>query len=175
MSFPENLNLFNLTPGILEDECESEYELHDGTLVMPVMGDSTQTPVVVRLHPPYTTRKVRFQYIRTKTPPLIPPPADTRPNGIDGADTVPGATYLGGDIALPAPKQNSDGELVYKVRGKYDYLVTKDVRTHGQMRFDAHGYLSLVDFLGYFSDQDGETWSSPYFDFNFLGSARILG
>lgn len=169
-----NIPVWNDNPGSIVDECESEYTLHDGTLVMPVMGDSTQTPVVVRLHPPYTTRKVEFNYARSKTPPSIPPPGDTQPNGVVEGGTQ-GDTYLGGSIIIPAPRAAADGDLIYEVRGGYNFLVANDVRMNGKIRFDAHGYRSMIDFLGYIKDPDGETWVDPYYDLNQLASSRILG
>ena len=169
--------LYRLTGNEIEDRCESEYVLHDGTRVIPVMGDSTQTPVVVRLHPPYTTRKASFRYMAAKIPPLIPPPGDTQPHQTASpGDTIPGDTYLGGFLIIPAPIQNANEDLVYEVAGSYNFLVTKDVRTYGKMRFDAHGYASFTDFLGHVQAKPGDpTWTNPYFDLNQLSSARILG
>lgn len=172
---PTDELLFRATGRELEDYCESEYTLHDGTLLMPVMGDSTQTPVVVRIHPPYTTRKASFRYSNTKAPPLVPPPGDTRPNGIDTSLTAVGDTYLGGSLTLPAPIQNANTDLVYKITGSYNFLVANDVRMNGKMRFDSHNYPSLVDFLGAIDPPDEDTWTSPYYDLNLLASARILG
>jgi len=165
---------FNDNPGILVDDCESEYTLHDGTLLMPVMGDSTQAPVIVRLHPPYTTRRATFNYARTKTPPLVPPPGDTLPNGITEGGTQ-GDTYLGGGLTLQAPRANAQGDLVYAVSGGYNFLVAHDVRTYGKIRFDARNFRSKTDFLGWMTPPDGETWNDPYYDLNQLASARILG
>lgn len=167
----------------LEDRCESVYTLHDGTLVMPVMGDSTQLPVVVRLHPPYTTRRAEFSYTQPRIPPLVPPPGDTTANGVASSSGV-GDTYLGGTLGVHAPIQNANGDLVYKVTGGYNFLVANDVRTYGKVRFDAHGYLSKVDFLGHmkaepvdviFGSDELPEWTSPYFDLNKLASSRILG
>lgn len=146
---------------------------------MPVMGDSTQTPVIVRLHPPYTTRRAEFRYSQPRIPPLVPPPGDTQPNGV--VSNGLGDTYMGGNLVVHAPIQNSNGDLVYKVTGGYNFLVTNDVRLHGKVRFDAHTYLSKVDFLGQMQPPNdvifeaNPEWLSPYFDLNELASSRILG
>lgn len=169
MTVPNTNFTYNDQAGFIEDECESEYELHEGLLVIPVMGDSTQTPVVIRLHPPYTTRKSDFRYARTRTPPVVPAPGDT-PRG---------DMYLGGHLAVMSPTQNGISDLVYRVKGGYNFLVLSDVKTNGMIQFDKHGYQSRVDLLGYFKlnpdPNVDDTWNSPYFDLNDLASARILG
>jgi len=159
--------------GIVSDGCTSDYILHEGLRVIPVMGPEDTPPVIVRIHAPYTERKLNYQYARNKTPPLIPTPGDTQT----------GYTYLGGDIRLTSPTQDASGYLVYSASGSYNFVAPKDVRLVGQMPFDGHGYLSLVDFLGNWNINPrrlspGETddvWQKPFYDLNLLASARILG
>jgi hypothetical protein len=157
----------------LDDYCRSNYVLHEGLRIIPVMGGPDELPVIVRVHAPYTERKVDFQYAHTHRPPLIPTPADT----------LTGDVYLGGNIQSVAPTADSQGYLVFGVQGGYRYLCRRELRQEGRFRFDAHGYFSAVDILGWYNvnpnpkfPQDvGDCWQSPYFDLNQLVSARILG
>lgn len=163
--------LFNNTPGTTQDACVSTYTLVEGTLAIPVMDVTAVAPVVVRVHAPYTTRKSRFEYTRTGSPPIIPAPGNAS-----------WYNYLGGNISVGAPATDSRGAIVYSVAGMYEFVGVEDLRNHGKIRFDAHGALSQVDFLGYNSTFPEEnipnalnSWPSPYFDLTQLGSARILG
>lgn len=172
---PLDKERFNVdTAGVVEDGCTSDYILHEGLLAIPVMGEDETPPVIVRTHAAYTERRVDFRYARNKVPPLIPTPGDT----------LSGDIYLGGNIRLGSPTQEGEGYLVYTAVGNYNFVATSDLRTKGKVAFDAHGYLSLVDFLGYYNinphpptspGEPDDVWQSRFFDLNYLASARILG
>lgn len=165
-------NLYCVEPGIRRDIAHSEYRLHEGLLEIPVMDAEDATPVVVRVHGRYTSRVSQFQYERESMPPLIPAPGD-----------LMNYTYLGGEITIPAPAgQGAQGNLTFGARGEYRYVGVEDLRDYGHIRFDAHGYISRVDFLGVFDmnapnaeESAGFNWNFPTFDLNILASNRILG
>lgn len=155
--------------------CESRYELHEGLLVIPILGDPLDTPVVVRVHSPFTIRRATFSYAKAASPPLIPSPGDTRTNH----------TFLSGAISVAAPGGSSEGTLTYKASGNYTFLRPQHVTVDGKIMFDAHPFLSGVDELGAENspadptdpDFGGyyNTWKSQYFDLASFSSARILG
>lgn len=159
--------------GFYKDECTSSYELHEGILVLPVMGAAGTPPISARVHAAYTTRHSAFEYVRAKTPSVIPAPGDT----------LSGHKYLGGAIRVAAPKQDGQGSLIFASKGHYDYVLPVDIRSSGLIYFDSHGYNSNIEFLGIVPlnqtrDSAGnfvnDTWNSPYFDLNVLASAKIL-
>jgi len=161
--------VFNDNPGTVEDKCTSDYILHEGVRVIPVMGPVGTPPVKVRMHAPYTMRNSNFSYVRSKTPPAVPMPADT-PSG---------HTYLGGHIEVPAPSVDSQASIIYTVKGSYSFVLPADLREGGKIMFDRHSHRSIVDFLGYFylntDPKVDDTWNFPSLDLNYLASSRILG
>lgn len=162
----DNLTFLDNMDGIHRDECTSRYQMDEGLEVIPVMGPRDTPPVVVRLHAAYTVRKSTFNYGRSKAPPVIPVPGDT-PSG---------HTFLGGTLAVAAPTPDAYGNLSYRAGGEYMFVLPSDLREYGKIRFDAHGYRSKVDFLGFLDLKETDVdWNSPNFDLNILGSARILG
>ena len=166
---PLNNLAFNDAEGIYRDDCTSEYEQDEGLEVIPVLGARDTPPVIVRLSSAYTIRRSKFNYSRSRVPPLVPPLGDT----------LSGHKYLGGTLAVATPVQDAYGNLTYRAGGMYTFVLPVDIRENGQIRFDAHGHRTKVDFLGHFNLGDNpakdNTWNSPWFDLNILGSARILG
>lgn len=156
--------------------CESRYELYEGLLVIPILGDPTDAPVTVRVHSPFTIRRSAFSYTKGASPPLIPSPANTRT----------GHTFLSGTISIPAPGGSAEGNLNYKVSGYYSFVLPEHTTINGKLMFDAHPFPTGVDLLGVVSpghtdapdlDYGGfyNTWKNQYYDLNLLASNRILG
>jgi hypothetical protein len=155
--------------------CESTYEMYEGLLVIPILGDPLDAPVVVRVHSPFTLRRVNYSYSKGAAPPLIPAPGPTRSNH----------QFLSGSISVPAPSASAEGTLNFRASGRYNYVLPTHLPEGGKIMFDAHPYPSGVDMLGAAnSPQDPNdpefggfynTWKSQYFDLNELVSGRILG
>ena len=161
----------------LNSGCESRYELHEGLLVIPVLGEPTDPPVIARIHSPYTTRVSGFSYAKVAAPPQIPSPGNTRT----------GHMFLGGSISLPAPSTSGEGILTYATSGLYNFVLPTHATTSGKtIMFDAHPYPSGVDMLGATQSQSDNpadpeygqfynSWQYQYFALDKLTSFRILG
>ncbi len=159
-----------------ESGCVSSYELHEGLVVIPILGDPEDTPVIARVHSAFTIRRVQFSYSKGAAPPLIPPP---------GGTTRSGYQFLSGKLSIAAPGGSAEGTLTYTASGFYNYVAPRHVTIDGKIMFDAHPFPSGVDRLGADNGSQGpadietggfyNTWKSQYFDLNILSSARILG
>lgn len=158
-----------------DNGCTSTYELHEGLVVIPILGDPADEPVIARVHSPYTVRRVKFSYAKGASPPLIPAPGTTRT----------GYKFLSGMLSIPSPGGSAEGSLVYRAGGFYNFVAPKHVTIDGKIMFDAYPYPTGVDMLGANNGSQGpedlefgsfyNTWKSQYFDLNKLVTRRILG
>ncbi len=163
--------------------CESRYTLKEGLLVIPILGDPEDAPVVVRVHSPYTVRSSGFNYTKGGAPPLVPAPGNTRTGHI----------FLGGSIGVPAPGAAGDGTMTFRASGMYNFVLPAHATIDGKLMFDAHPYPSGIDMLQSYNRPTGDnplsgsgitddelgnyynSWQSQYFDLGILSSFRILG
>lgn len=159
---------------LADSGCISSYELHEGVLVVPVLGDPTKPPFIGRVHSPYTIRRMRYKQAKSNAPPLIPPPATTRS----------GHQFLGGSISIPAPGPSENG-MIFQVTCDYNFVVPTHTTQSGKIMWDAHPYATGIDMWG--SELTGQissdpelggyynTWNSQYFELDKLTSQKILG
>lgn len=118
---------------------ESMYTRDRGLLVIPVMGPVGTAPVVARVHAPVATRRVEFEYIKQNAPPVFPA----------AADTTSGDTILDETIVFPAPSMNPENQLMFGVRGVYEFVQAGDGRgPEDQFPIDSHPFPTNVDMLG---------------------------
>lgn len=158
----------------------SAYSFDDGIRVIPVIGLATEAPTLVRVHSPYTTRRTTFNYSKSGSPPLIPPPGRTKT----------GYNFLSGTIAIDAPKTTQNGDILYNMKGEYFFVAPFHVPSTGAMYYDAHPWFSNVDVLSDASMLNGTqgdpTLNTQYggynsdfysdnYDLYLLSSNRILG
>jgi hypothetical protein len=151
---------------------ESAYEQDAGILVIPVMGPAGTAPVQVRVHAPVGYRTVRYKAAASKTPPLLPAPADT-----DGGDTL-----LTADITMPTPAPQEDGTLLFGAACEYTYVQPGGGRgTEDTFPLGKHPFLTLMDAIATLPPPRGGLqenvdwhWNTPDYDMRLLGTYDLF-
>lgn len=122
-----------------QSKLESTYTRNEGLLVIPVMGPEGTAPAIVRVHAPYGVRAADFSYQKQASPPMFP----------SIVDTPSGDILLGATLNMPAPITDQQQNLVYGVRGTYEYVQPLGGRTQDDpFPIDSHPFATKVDMLG---------------------------
>lgn len=117
---------------------QSHYHRDRGLLVIPVMGAAGTAPVVARVHAPIGYREVDFEYAKQGSPPLMPAAADSHT----------GDTILTEDHWFPAPSLDTEGQVVYGVRGHFVYVQPLGGRgPDDTFPIDGHPFVTGVDAI----------------------------
>lgn len=168
--------------GYEQDGTISSYTIDDGLVIIPIQGPIGTSPVVARIHAPFTTRTTSGSAVKKNAPPLIPAPANT----------ATGHIFIGGSIDLPAPNVTGTPQQLYGVKYTYNFLVPTHIKIAGagKLLFDSHPYMSGVDILGNIppdvnpannTDANAKmgymwnTWTGAFFDLEKFTTNRMLG
>lgn len=152
----------------------SSYSRSEGLLVIPVMGPEGTAPVVVRVHASFGVRTVSFDYAKQASPPLFPAIQDSQSNDI----------LLSADLMFPAPITDGQQQLVFGVRGSYEYVQPGGGRTQGDaFPIDAHPFATKIDMLGEMQTDITNPdvnfvwgqWNQDEVDTAVLTATRIIG
>jgi hypothetical protein len=93
----------------------NSYTFVSGVFALPVATeDDTESPVdVVKAFAPYRVRNVSFAAKKNSTPPVIPAP-----------ESAGAFTFLGGEIAVPAPVPTTNHTFQWQVDGELTFICT---------------------------------------------------